>query len=523
MKSRAWLREWAPAGLPAAAAAVFSTITYFFPGVHASYGMQAGLAAGIGWRITAGDTLYTEIWENKGPLYYLINALGVSINYWHGIWVLEFAALVGSALVMYRLARMALTPWLAGVAATAALASLAGTLMVGNLVEEWAMPFLAVSVWATFKTTLDQGGHPVRRGVALGLAIGALLAMRPNLAAFACVAALGVAWYLVKRGTWRPLWLLSGSAIVSCCALLGALAIWLASQGALAACLESAYFDVVHWDYSLAERLANAGVMLSGLRPGGGLVILALFLAGAAALVIRRVNYAWAGRDPRPVRLMAPQRYLVMVTAVGLVANLAANLISGNPDPNYMMTFVPLLAWPAAWLMTKCIRALEARLKPRPVAARLVTAAMAVVLAATAATPALGKGSPSLWGATDHNSRVRDLAAFMRRETSPEARVALVELPETAHYVAQRRPATVRFYRPMPPFEESFKREWNDGIAQDLLDGGATLIIFDSPDLAESWLDNAISPEIGERLRAMLAGDYFLVPNERGWAAYKRR
>jgi hypothetical protein len=522
-RSRRWLREWGPASLPCLVAAAFSTVTYFFYVGNGGYGMQAGIAAGIGWRITEGDALYADVWENKGPLYYLINALGVSIDYWHGIYWLELAALLVTAGLMYRLAAMLLTPWLAAVAAALALASLARTLAGGNLVEEWAMPMLALAAWAAFRAILDGGRRPVRRGLALGLAIAGLLAMRPNLAAFASVAALGVAWYLAWRGVWRRLWLLVGTAVAACCALLGALALWLASQGALAACLEGAYFDVVHWAYSADERQTNATIMLARLTPGGGVAILGLFAVGAAALVIRRVRRSISGLDGGPVRLMAPERFIVLVTTVGLAANFVANLISGNPDPNYMMTFVPLLAWPSAWLIAKAVQGLRVAFGARLVAARSVAVATAVALMATAVGPTVAAGGLRFWRPNDASRLVGAVASFLDGASTPDQRVALIGLPPAAHYASRRAPATARFYQPMSTFEDGFKRDWNDDTGRDLLEGRADLVVFADQPTEEAWLDDAVSPALGQDLRAMLARDYRPEPNDHGWLAYVRR
>jgi hypothetical protein len=106
--------------------------------------------------------------------------------------------------------------------------------------------------------------------------------------------------------------------------------------------------------------LANAAVMVRALWTGGGLALLTLFGLGAAALVGRRVWARCAGRPVPAVRLMAPARWTALTAAAGLAANLAANLISGNPDRNYMMTFVPLAAWPVGWLMAKAVQGLRA-------------------------------------------------------------------------------------------------------------------------------------------------------------------
>ncbi|MDR2379864.1 MAG: hypothetical protein LBE08_01585, partial [Bifidobacteriaceae bacterium] len=471
---------------------------------------------------TQGDALYTQVWENKGPAYYLINALGVMIDYWHGVYVLELVALLATAVLMWRIARLAVGPWLAAAAATLALAPLARTLVGGNLVEEWAMPWLALTVLTTSRAVVEVGRRPVARGAALGVAVGVMLALRPNLAAFAVVASLGAAVYWVWRGGWRAVFRLAGSAVGACAAVLGLAAIWLASQGSLGAAWRAAYGDVLHWEYSRSARLTNAIEMIAYLRTSGTLVLVGLFCLAVVGLVGRRVWVFVAGMDPQPVRLGAPQRWIALVGAAGWAANLAANLVSGNPDPNYMMTFVPLLAWPIAYLMAKAVRVARAWARLRLVWAQGLVAGAALGLAAFAVPVAVSWGETVIWEPTDASRSVQLAARYLDAATSPGDRVALIGFAAPVYYAAQRAPALARSYDPMSTFSAEFKREWCDAQAQDMLDGEAELIAFSSPTAQNSWLTRAVSPELGAALTELLEREYRPVDNPYGWAVYRR-
>jgi hypothetical protein len=517
---RAW-REWAPVALPAGVAAGFSTFTYFFPAANGSYGYQAGIAAGIGWRLNQGETLYLDVWENKGPLYYLINALGVRLDYWHGVYVLELIALVAGAVLMYRLARMLLNPWLASVAATVALTQLAKTLVGGDLVEEWAIPLQALAALAAFRAVTEMGTRPVRRGLALGLTIGGLFALRPNLVAFAGVAALGLALYLAKSRAWSRLWRLAGTALAACAAVLGALGVWLAADGALGAALEAAYFDVVHWQHSPEELEASSWKMLGFASPAV-LMALGLFGLGVAGLVVRRFWRQVEGGDTRAVALTAPVRWTALVCAAGLAANWLANRVSGNPDPNYMMSFVPLMAWPVAWLIAKAVQGLNQGLGLRPPWPGLIAALSGMVLVAASAGPAVA-GRDKIWSDSASSESVRDLTAFVREHTDPDDEIALFGVSPTVYYAAQRAPGTARLYEPMSRFDADFKRRWCDSRAEEVLAGRPKLVILGYEDSSSGWTAGCVSPDLANKVRAMLDRDYEAADNDHGWAAYLRR
>jgi hypothetical protein len=445
----------------------------------------------------------------------------VRLDYWHGVYVLEVVALVAGALLMYRLARMLLSPWLAAVAATVSLTQLAATLVGGDLVEEWAIPFQAMTALVVFWAIQEMGGRPLRRGLALGLGIGALLALRPNLVVFASVVAVGLAWYLAWHGAWAKLWRLAGSALAGCAAVLGALAAWLAADGALGAALEAAYLDVVHWQYTPAQREANAWEML-GFSSPGVLIAFGLFGLGAIALVIRRWWRQVEGRDVRAVALMTPVRWTVLVCAAGLAANWAANRVSGNADPNYMMSFVPLMAWPVAWLMTKAVQGLSGGLAVRPPWPQLIASLTGLILVASAAGQAI-HGRNRIWRDNAASESVRDLTDFVHQQTSPGDEITLFGFAPTVYYAAQRAPGTARFYEPMSRFDAEFRHRWCASQAEELLAGEPKLIILGRKDVTGGWLTTCVSPELATEVRAMLDRDYEAADNDHGWAAYLRR
>jgi len=103
---------------------------------------DSGIFLNIGSDILHGKILYQQTWDNKQPLLYVINALGLwlgSGSVW-GVWGLELILLLIVFFVAYQVIRPALTPW--STFAVIAIAFLTiFPFMGGNYSEEYSLVF----------------------------------------------------------------------------------------------------------------------------------------------------------------------------------------------------------------------------------------------------------------------------------------------------------------------------------------------------------------------------------------------
>jgi hypothetical protein len=205
-------------------------------------------------------------------------------------------------------------------------------------------------------------------------------------------------------------------------------------------------------------------------------------------------------------------------TALGLVANLAANLVSGNPDPNYLMTFVPLLAAPYAWLFGQVRRAVATAWHTP----RLATAAITLCAMGLAGTTVMSVRAwfGVTWGDTSAAQQAAQLFDWTDSVTAPGARVQFIDTTPAANYGARRAAGAARIYQPMDTFEAAFRQTWRDDIAAGLCASPPDMLLFNNQlDLA--WLDG-LSPAPQACLRSELAAHYQLVENPHGYVAYAR-
>ena len=91
---------------------------------------------------------YRNSFDHKGPLTYIINYVGRLLSKESGIWFLEYISLVGTCFIMYKITRIFRINLLQSIIAVFMGFSLLFEYFDGgNLVEKWAMPFIAIGIY----------------------------------------------------------------------------------------------------------------------------------------------------------------------------------------------------------------------------------------------------------------------------------------------------------------------------------------------------------------------------------------
>lgn len=130
--------------------------------------------------ISRGYMPYRDSFDHKGPLIYLINLLGMQIDEYCGVWVLEFIAICVTFAGIYKIARLRCGKILSYVCVLVSGALLYDYFEGGNLVEEYAMPFIAVSLYIFLDYFLNHKLSRFRLAVCGGC-LGAVFMLRPNM------------------------------------------------------------------------------------------------------------------------------------------------------------------------------------------------------------------------------------------------------------------------------------------------------------------------------------------------------
>ena len=176
----------------------------------------------VGRVMKAGGVVYRDIYEQKGPLLYLIHLLAAHISdtSFMGVFVMEVCSL---AAVLYMACRLGMRRS-SGFAAFASAALMGaalftgGAFMMGDSAEEFCLPFLTGALCIALGE-YEDGAHPMRRGILFvcGLLAGAVALIKFTvLGLFVGLCAVEGVFALRKGGMRRAL----GSAAAFLCGML---------------------------------------------------------------------------------------------------------------------------------------------------------------------------------------------------------------------------------------------------------------------------------------------------------------
>lgn len=123
---------------------------------------------------------YKDSFDHKGPLLYLINLLGDQISHYRGVWVVEFIFMIITIFMLYKIARLSCGLEEALITVILSLTILHSFFEGGNLVEEYAMCFIAISLFI-FIDYFKYNRVTRIRLIICGATFGATLLLRPNM------------------------------------------------------------------------------------------------------------------------------------------------------------------------------------------------------------------------------------------------------------------------------------------------------------------------------------------------------
>ena len=250
----------------------------------------------IGRGMTQGLMPYTDLFDHKGPLLYMLYALGalVSDTSFFGVFLLEVASLTAMLMLAYETVRLfgrgaiALT----AIPVTALVTATCTAFNQGGSAEEFILPALMLAVYVMLRR-FEEGAacaHPARLYALFGAAMGWTFAIKYTdcgLFFGLALAALLYEWRL--RGFFAAfrcgLWSLVGMALV-----VAPVALYLALGGALGACLEVYFYENMFLyagePMSLTGHLYNALAYLC-TQSMANPIVAAMGMLGCAGFAVR--------------------------------------------------------------------------------------------------------------------------------------------------------------------------------------------------------------------------------------------
>lgn len=313
------------------------------PWTNTASGVDSSVFRYMGFIMSKGYMPYKDAFDHKGPLLYIISYIGQLLSYDRGIWYVECLSMLAFLCAIYKIARLHCTRFTSCALILAATAPLSSCFEGGNLVEEYALPFLAVSLYIFLDYFLNENINKARL-LLCGFCFGAVFLLRANMVSVWMVFAIAVLIWNIYHNRSIPwdflLWFMVGFLIIALPIFL-----WLVIGGAFGDFL-NAYF-VFNMKYSSAD----AGVTLSNKYKA-----LMSFLSMQMLLVVITM-LIYLIREKKDVFLHVTYLVYIGITLLTMA-------MSGLVYWHYAMILLPVFIYPlsrvcAAWNQNENTKGLE--------------------------------------------------------------------------------------------------------------------------------------------------------------------
>ena len=143
-------------------------------------GIDSSVFKTVGFYMQNGYMPYRDIFDHKGPLIYIYNYLGNMISYWRGIWLIELLSLCITFYFLFRIAHIFCGKILSVSIVVAVASSLFSYFKHGNYTEEYALPFITISLYIFLEYFVSEKINKTRL-IICGLSFGAVCMLRINM------------------------------------------------------------------------------------------------------------------------------------------------------------------------------------------------------------------------------------------------------------------------------------------------------------------------------------------------------
>jgi hypothetical protein len=295
-------------------------------------GRDSGIFMYIGSLILKGKLPYLDVWENKGPLVFYINALGLLLtngSRW-GIWFLELLVFFVSGCLGYLIIKrlMGAIPALVG---TFVWITAAGTVLQGgNFSEEYALLFSFLAMFGYLRS-LEFPGRKFYVFL-IGVSLGMNILLRPNNIGIQ-IAIFGSYFVMAAfSGDWRSFVERLALSLLGVTVVLVPAILYFHFQGALTEMVNV----VLVFNYQYSEG-KDPSLLLDNLKSASVSV-------GIGLVSIGLIGYVWSlfSLFKRSV-FDTLQGRLQLVLLIGLPIEAVLSTLSGRNYPHYFIGWAPYL------------------------------------------------------------------------------------------------------------------------------------------------------------------------------------
>lgn len=289
-------------------------------------GTDSGVFKTVSMMMERGYMPYRDTFDHKGPLLYLINWLGDRFSSYRGVWLIEFVFMTVTVFMLYKIARLSCRRWEAAVTAMVSLTLLYSYFEGGNLVEEYAVCFISISLFI-FVDYLKNNKVTRLRLIICGAALAGTLLLRPNMIVVWAVMCLTILIKTVLKKDWKSL----GFFILYFCTgiliIMAPILLWLAIKGIFPYFWDA--YVVFNFEYSSDATFADIWGSLFTFFSDP--IFYVAFIAQVYSM-------------------KSENKWLSISYMLCIVATFATICFTGTPYKHYGMILIPLLAYPISYI-----------------------------------------------------------------------------------------------------------------------------------------------------------------------------
>ena len=141
--------------------------------------------------ILKGGMPYLNVFDHKGPVIFLINAFALLISKKNGLYIVEFLNIFITFYFMYKIAKIKANKNISLITLLIVSASLFKYFEGGNYTEEFALPFITISLYFFIDYFFNNKINNFRLFIC-GLSFGTVFLLRPNMVVLWTVMCIGV-------------------------------------------------------------------------------------------------------------------------------------------------------------------------------------------------------------------------------------------------------------------------------------------------------------------------------------------
>ena len=364
-----------------------------------------------------GGMPYLDAFDHKGPLVYVINLIGLHIDYWWGVWVLEFLAMAISLAAVYQAARLLTGRTESHLVSLLVCAVWATFLGGGNLTEEWGLPFITVSGYLLLDYWINDRTSAVKVATC-GCCFGAVMMIRPNMVVVWTVFCLAIMARCVKRGRLGTIGAFVVQFFVGAAIVVLPFLLWLGSNNAIEAFVDDYFIFNFLYSSRGVGILKRTHALLRFLKEP---IVISSLVCCLCSL-----------KRDKPLSVLLLAYLLLSLMAIGL---------SGQKFAHYGMVLLPPASLCIAAAMPQ-LRCWASRIDPYHAVTLGACACVAMSTLITLSDGALVK----VIDRPDHNldGRVSEIARVIQDNTMPEDLITVCG-NEDVIYLASHRYSASRF------------------------------------------------------------------------------